>query len=73
MTNRSYTCSDGMTVKTKNAKKSWMGIHEIEQLHVTRKDLYWLEYYDDKRGLTAKKLDKIDAQAWLVNNKYESK
>ena len=70
MQNREYTLSNGLVVKTKNAKNSWQGCNEW--LHQTRRDAFWLEYYGEPALLGyAKMLDPLDAIDWINGHGYD--
>ena len=71
-TNRTYTAENGMVLKSKNARNSFMSrtgnIPEI--LHETRKSSYWLEFIDDDGNARGEQVGNYTAQQWLIKNKY---
>lgn len=70
--NRTYTASNGMVLKTKNAKNSWTGIdkEKPEILHETRRGQMWLECLNENHMAIAKHVDLVDAKAWLKENEH---
>ena len=71
MTHREYTTAGGLDVKTKNSKKIWAGFKDLENLHVTRNNLYWLETPNENKTRIAKIIDPLDADQWLMDNGYK--
>lgn len=69
-TNRTYRASNGMILKTKNAKNSWVGDDRDnpEILHETRRGSFWLECLDENYTAIAKHLDARDAEQWKREN-----
>jgi len=74
----SYLMSDGLMVKSKNARKIWEGRSLSDSLkkynlYMTRRGSFWVEHIhlDGIKKDFARWIDKADAAEWLQNEGFE--